>query len=88
MEPAMNPDVYQVFYGDRWQATQQQAVDQVCADVDNPTWVAILSGEIVGFIAIKLHHEGRMGEIYMVAMVAVDPDFQGQGVGGALIQLL
>jgi len=37
----------------------------------------------VGFVAVKLHLEDSMGEIYMVA---VDPDFQGRGIGSALIE--
>ncbi|WP_309236580.1 GNAT family N-acetyltransferase [Microcoleus sp. FACHB-672] len=32
---------------------------------------------------MKLHSEDSMGEIYMVA---VDPDFQGRGIGSALIE--
>ena len=37
----------------------------------------------MGFVAVKLHSEDSMGEIYMVA---VDPDFQGRGIGSALIE--
>ncbi|MEM9008938.1 MAG: GNAT family N-acetyltransferase, partial [Cyanobacteria bacterium P01_F01_bin.86] len=37
----------------------------------------------VGFVAVKLHLEDSMGELYMIA---VDPDFQGQGIGTALIE--
>ncbi|PSB09599.1 hypothetical protein C7B62_12480 [Pleurocapsa sp. CCALA 161] len=50
---------------------------------DTNVWVAIASGSPVGFIAVKLHSEDSMGEIYMVA---VDPDFQGQGIGSTLIK--
>jgi ribosomal protein S18 acetylase RimI-like enzyme len=38
---------------------------------------------IVGFIAVKLHSETSMGEIYMVA---VAPEFQGRGIGTALTE--
>ncbi|MEB3828605.1 GNAT family N-acetyltransferase [Phormidium sp. CCY1219] len=48
---------------------------------DSSVWVAIDADSIVGFVAVKLHWEERMGEIYMVA---VDPDLQGQGIGSAL----
>jgi GNAT superfamily N-acetyltransferase len=37
----------------------------------------------VGFVAVKLHSEDSMGEIYMVA---VDPDFQGRGIGSTSIE--
>ncbi|WP_347239560.1 GNAT family N-acetyltransferase [Microcoleus sp. FACHB-68] len=37
----------------------------------------------MGFVAVKLHSEDSMGEIYMVA---VDPEFQGRGIGSALIE--
>ncbi len=36
----------------------------------------------MGFVAVKLDSDESMGEIYMVA---VDPDFQGRGIGSALI---
>jgi len=55
----------------------------VCAAEDTNVWVAIDAGSTVGFVAVKLHLEDSMGEIYMVA---VDPDFQGRGIGSALIE--
>lgn len=42
--------------------------------------MAIAADSTVGFVAVKLDSESRMGEIYMVA---VDPDFQGNGIGTA-----
>jgi GNAT superfamily N-acetyltransferase len=63
--------------------SQQKAVEDVCAAEDTNVWVAIDSGSTVGFVAVKLHVWDSMGEIYMVA---VDPDFQGRGIGSALIE--
>ena len=83
IQEAMNSDVYQVFYPDNWRVSQQKAVEDVCTAEDTNVWVAIASGSPVGFIAVKLHSEDSMGEIYMVA---VDPDFQGQGIGSTLIK--
>jgi GNAT superfamily N-acetyltransferase len=83
IQEAMNPDVYQVFYPDNWRVSQQKAVEDVCVADDTNVWVAIASGSPVGFVAVKLHSEDSMGEIYMVA---VDPDFQGQGIGSTLIE--
>ncbi len=48
---------------------------------DNPAAIGLY--QKYGFAAAKLHAEDSMGEIYMVA---VDPDFQGQGIGSALIE--
>jgi ribosomal protein S18 acetylase RimI-like enzyme len=91
LKQVLNPDVYQVFYPEHWQASQQQAVEAICADENTSVWVAIIAdasenqdaGTIVGFTAMKLHPEDNMGEIYMIA---VDPDFQGGGIGSALVK--
>jgi len=55
----------------------------VCAAENTNVWVAIDAGSTVGFVAVKLHVWDSMGEIYMVA---VDPSFQGRGMGSALIE--
>lgn len=83
IQNAMDADLYQTFYPDGWRASQQKAVADVCAAEDIKVWVAIDSGYVAGFAAVKLHSEDSMGEIYMVA---VDPDFQGRGIGRALIE--
>ncbi len=83
LQNVMNADVYQAFYPNQWQVSQQQAVEAVCAATDTSVWVAIGKGLTVGFVAVKLHLEDSMGEIYMVA---VDPDFQGHGIGSALVE--
>jgi GNAT superfamily N-acetyltransferase len=83
LQNALNPDVYQAFYPVHWRVNQQKAVEDVCAAEDTNVWVATNADSTVGFIAVKLHAEDSMGEIYMVA---VDPDFQGQGIGSALIE--
>ncbi|BAU64448.1 GCN5-related N-acetyltransferase [Stanieria sp. NIES-3757] len=83
IQNAMDADVYQAFYPDDWRVSQQKAVEDVCAAEDTNVWVATDAGFTVGFIAVKIHSEDSMGEIYMVA---VDPDFQGQGIGTAMIE--
>lgn len=80
IQSAMDLDVYQVFYPD-WRVSQQQAVEDVCAAKDMHVWVAIDADSTVGFVAVKLHAETSMGEIYMIA---VDPDAQGHCIGSAL----
>ncbi|WP_019499772.1 GNAT family N-acetyltransferase [Pseudanabaena sp. PCC 6802] len=83
IQNSMDADVYRAFYPDGWHASQQKAVEDVCTAEDTNVWVAIDANSIAGFVVVKLHLEDSMGEIYMVA---VDPDFQGQGTGSALIE--
>ncbi len=71
------------FYPDSWRVSQQEAVEDVCSEEDTKVWVAIDNGFTIAFVAVKLYQEDSMGEIYMVA---VDPDFQRQGIGSALIE--
>ena len=83
LEKAMDSDVYRLFYPDGWRVSQLSAVESVCTSADNHVWVALESDSTVGFIAVKLHLEDSMGEIYMIA---VDPDYQRRGIGAALTQ--
>ena len=83
MQKIMNREVYQTFYPDNWRVSQQQAVENVCTAEDTNVWVAIENNSIVGFVAVKLDSEDKMGEIYMIA---VDPDAQGKGIGTALTE--
>ncbi len=83
IQNAMDADVYRAFYPDNWRVSQQKAVEDVCAADDTNVWVAINNDSTVGFVAVKLHSESSMGEIYMIA---VDPDFQAQGIGTALME--
>jgi GNAT superfamily N-acetyltransferase len=79
----MDAEVYRTFYPENWRVNQQKAVEKVCASEDTNVWIAIEAVSTVGFVAVKLHSEDRMGEVYMVA---VDPDFQTRGIGAALIE--
>lgn len=83
IQNVMDADLYRAFYPDQWRVSQQKAIEEICAAEDTNVWVAIETGSPVGFVAIKLHSEDSMGEIYMVA---VDPAFQGQGIGTALME--
>lgn len=47
-------------------------------------WVAEVGGSTVGFVAVEVYDPDRqMGEI---SMLAVDPDYQGGGIGTALTE--
>ncbi|MBW4689275.1 MAG: GNAT family N-acetyltransferase [Komarekiella atlantica HA4396-MV6] len=83
IQKAMDIEVYHSFYPDGWRVSQLNAVESVCTTADIKVWVAIDSDSTVGFVAVKLHAESSMGEIYMIA---VDPDYQRQGIGAALVE--
>lgn len=82
LQEAMLPAVYRAFYRDDWRKAQRRAVESVCADKATHLWVATEESETAGFIALKLHPDDQMGEIYMIA---VDPDFQQRGIAIALM---
>jgi hypothetical protein len=66
IEQVLNADVYQAFYPQQWQVSQQKSVVDVCAAADTHVWVAFESDAVVGFVVVKLHGDDRMGEIEMV----------------------
>jgi ribosomal protein S18 acetylase RimI-like enzyme len=77
LQAAMLPEVYRAFYRDDWRVAQRAAVESVCAAEDVHVWIASEESQTSGFVALKLHPEDQMGEIYMIA---VDPDFQRRGI--------
>ena len=83
IQKVMDIDVYRSFYPDSWRVSQLHAVESVCTTADIKVWVAIDCDSTVGFVAVKLYYSDGMGEIYMIA---VDPDYQRQGIGSALIE--
>jgi ribosomal protein S18 acetylase RimI-like enzyme len=83
LEQVLDRDVYRAFYPDGWRTSQQKAVEEVCASPDMRVWVAIDSDVVAGFVAVRLHLESSMGEIYMIA---VDPDHQRRGIATALTE--
>lgn len=80
IEHGMDPDVFRALHPD-WRVTQRAAVEAACADEHVDVWVAMDGAQIAGFVALKLHDEDRLGEIYMIA---VDPDHQRRGIASAL----
>jgi ribosomal protein S18 acetylase RimI-like enzyme len=81
LEAAMGPDLFRAFYRNDWREAQRGAVESVCSDENVHVWVASEQARIAGFVALKVHPEDRMGEIYMIA---VDPDFQRHGIASKL----
>ena len=81
LKEALDADVYQTFYPHGWRVTQEKSVRDTCASADMKVWVAIEAGAVAGFVALRFHAEGKLGEIYMIA---VDPDYQRRGIAMAL----
>ena len=80
LKEALAPAVWEQFYPDGWRTSQEKSVRDACASADFKTWVAIEGGAVAGFVAVRFH-EGKLGEIYMIA---VDPDYQRRGIAMAL----
>jgi ribosomal protein S18 acetylase RimI-like enzyme len=82
LERVLGSDVFGRLHPD-WRQDQRRAVEDVLAANEAGVWVAEADGTAVGFVAVRLHPESGMGEIYMLA---VDPDHQGGGIGTALTE--
>ena len=83
IERAVGTEIFQRQHPDGWRASQQQSVETVCATKKGLVWVAEVDETPVGFVAVEIHQEDNLGEIYMLA---VDPDYQGRGIGTALTE--
>ena len=81
----MGSEIFQGLYLKGWRESQRQAVREVCASREKPVWVADADGTAIGFVAVEVHPDSNMGEIYMLA---VDPDHQGVGIGTALTEFV
>jgi len=84
LEEQLGTAVFRMIYPD-WRQAQAAAVRAVCLDEANDVRVACVDDRVVGFVAVGLVAEGaaRAGEIHMIA---VDPEHQRAGVGGALVR--
>jgi len=80
LKKALEPSVWQQFYPDGWQVSQEKSVRDTCANADMKTWVAIEGGNVAGFVVVRFH-DGKLGEIYMIA---VDPNYQRRGIAMAM----
>ena len=82
LEQVLGPEIFRRQHPD-WREDQRRAVEADCAK-EGRVWVAEVGGATVGFVALELHHpERNMGEI---TMLAVDPEYQGGGIGTALTE--
>ncbi len=74
--------VYDNFWPQGWQARQVAEVSALLADNPRDVWLALQGGSLVGFVAVAICPEDRMGEI---SIVAVSPDHQRKGIGRRLM---
>ena len=71
-------------HGSDWREYQRTSVEGTLANDDMHVWVAEDDGTVVAFMAVTLHTDDSMGELWMLA---VDPDAQGRGLGTRLTDL-
>src|SRR5438445_181860 len=77
-QSVLGSQIYAMIWPD-WETSQSKAIASICqGDGKTVVWVAELAGTVVGFIAYELDEGSRIGD---VTYLAVDPDYQNQGVG-------
>lgn len=77
----LEPAVFSAFYPD-WREVQGNDVAAACTSADHDTWVALAKEVPVGFVDIT-RSDPVLAQIHMLA---VDPAFQGQGIGRQLTE--
>lgn len=83
IESVLHPELYNQSYPEGWEASQGQAVHDVCTSGDFEVFTTNEGEETLGFVAIRLDDKTKVGEIYMIA---VDPDHQGRGIASSLTE--
>lgn len=74
----LGPRLYPIAIYPDWRKSQKEVVEKACMDETLNTWVAIVDGDVVGFVAYELNKESRTGK---VRILAVHPEHQNQGIG-------
>ncbi len=84
LEGQLGAAVFSLLFPD-WRSAQASAIEATCRASENEVWVAVVDGRPVGFVAIGFLDEdaARAGQVHMIA---VDPGYQGAGVGASLMQ--
>ena len=68
------------------EAEQEQAalLGKICTDeASDEVFVALIEGAIIGFVSLTCDAEAKVGEI---GLNAIDPAFQGKGIGAQLFE--
>ncbi|OZE28362.1 GNAT family N-acetyltransferase [Rhodococcus sp. 05-2255-1e] len=83
LEDAVPSFVYRSFYPEGWRKRQKDDLTTVLAQEPENVDVALSGSALVGWVCTRIHPEDSMGEIYVLA---VDPEWQRQGVGRMLMR--
>jgi ribosomal protein S18 acetylase RimI-like enzyme len=82
LEQAVPRFVYECFWPQGWERRQFSDLAKLLDDEPENVDVAFVGANPVGWVCTRLHPEDNMAEIYVLA---VDPDYQRQGIGKALL---
>ncbi len=77
----LGPKLYPIAIYPDWRKSQKEVVEKGCTDEKVNTWVAIVDGNVVGFVAYELDEKSKTGEI---RLIAVHPEHQNHGIGTEL----
>jgi len=77
----LGPKLYPIAIYPDWRKSQKEVVEKGCTDEKLNTWVAIVDGNVVGFVAYELDEKSKTGEI---RLLAVHPEHQNHGIGTEL----
>ncbi len=70
LEWAIPDYVFDAFCPHGWQARQRADISAICQDGGTSVWLALIEGEVAGFIGVRVYHEDSMGEIHVAAVDA------------------
>lgn len=79
----LSAEAFAESYPDGWEASQARAVEEVCLSSKMRVWTVSEGEGLAAFVAVRLDHETKTGEIYMIA---VDPVHQKKGIASALTE--
>lgn len=79
-EKALGADIFAVEYKG-WRERYAADISQLASDANTELHVIESEGVITGFVTCTMHPDRNCGEI---GLNAVDPDYQGRGLGRAL----
>jgi len=87
IERVLGQPIFELLYEEDWRRRQEEEVTatledgQTVADWQTKVWVAEVEGRVVGLVsAVSRNTRGE------VSLLAVDPDYQGEGIGTALTE--
>jgi GNAT superfamily N-acetyltransferase len=80
-EQIIGPEVFRALYESDWRVRQAQDIRSGLSADRSAAWVAEVDARPVGFVVAILKPDDDLG---VIQLLAVDPDYQNGGVGGAL----